>query len=186
MILWQLDKVDTRSLGPPPTRTATSPECTLSLSLGPQQKPAVPGMCSQELSQLRWGAHQTNRREQKFTFCSGLVFTSWDTGSVLSAKTDTDRGRPAQEAVGLLLLLEVPAVMLETGRPAGPLGWSLRTPASENGVPFVRQVSPPRTEKPPESTIEAPALCSCCHRPRMDAACHVWGCRTKRYPGKCC
>ena len=182
-----MDKVDTRSLGPPPIPTATSPEHTLSLSLGPQQtKPAVSGMCSQELSQLRWGAHQTNRREQKFTFCSGLVFTSGDMGSILPAKADTDRGRPAQEAVGLLLLLEVPAGMLETGRPAGPLCRSLRTPSFENGVPFVLQVSPSRTEKPPESTFEAPALCSCCHRPRMDAACHVWGCRTKRYPGKRC
>ena len=179
--------MDTRSLGPPPTPTATSPEHTLSLSLGPQQKkPAVSGMCSQELSQLRWGTHQTNRREQKFAFCSGLVFTSGDTASILPAKVDADRGHLAQEAVGLLLLLEVPSGMLETGCPTGPLGWSLRTPASESGVPFVHQTSPPRTEKPPESTFEAPTLCSCCHRPRMDAACHVWGCRTKKHPGKCC
>ena len=127
--------MDTRSLGPPPTPTATSPEHTLSLSLGPQKKPAVSGMCLQELSQLRWGAHQTNRREQKFAFGSGLVFTSWDTASILPAKADADRGRPAQEAVGLLLLLEVPAGMLETGRTTGPLGRSLRTPASKSGVP---------------------------------------------------
>ena len=92
-------------------------------------------MCLQELSQLRWGAHQTNRREQKFAFCSGLVFTSGDTASILPAKADADRGRPAQEVVGLLLLLEVPAGMLETGHPTGPLGWSLRTPASKSGVP---------------------------------------------------
>ena len=128
--------MDTRSLGPPPTPTATSPERTLSLSLGPQQKPAVSGTCSQELSQLRWGAHQTNRREQNFAFCSGLVFTSGDTASILLAKADTDRGHPAQEVVGLLLLLEVQARMLETGSPAGPLGRSLRTPASESGVPL--------------------------------------------------
>ena len=127
--------MDTRSLGPPPTPTATSPEHTLSLSLGPQQKPAVSGMCSQGLSQLRWGAHQTNRREQKFAFCRGLVFTSGDTASILPAKADADRGRPAQEAVGLLLLLEVPAGMLETGHTTGPLGRSLRTPASKSGVP---------------------------------------------------
>ena len=141
-------------------------------------------MCLQELSPLRWGAHQTNRREQKFAFCSRLVFTSGDTGSILRAKTDTDRGRPAQEAVGLLLLLEEPAGMLETGRPTGPLGQSLRTSASESGAPFVRQVSPPKTEKPPESTFEAPALCSCCHRHRMEAACHLRGYRTKGHPGR--
>ena len=93
-------------------------------------------------------------------------------------------GRPAQETVGLLLLLEAPVGMLETGRPTGPLGQSLRTSASESGAPFVRQVSPPKTEKPPESTFEAPALCSCCHRHRMDAACHVWGYRTKGHPGR--
>ena len=138
--------MDTRSLGPPPTPTATSPEHTLSLSLGPQQKkPTVSGMCSQELSQLRWGTHQTNRREQKFAFCSGLVFTSGDTASILPAKVDADWGHLAQEAVGLLLLLEVPSRMLETGCPTGPLGWSLRTPASESGVPFVCQVPPPKT-----------------------------------------
>ena len=49
---------------------------------------------------LRQGAHQTNRREQKFAFCSGLVFTSADTGSILLAKADTDQGFPAQAAVG--------------------------------------------------------------------------------------
>ena len=136
------------------------------------------------MSQLRQGTHQTNRREQKFAFCSGLVFTAGDTGSILRAKTDTDRGRPAQEAVGLLLLLEEPAGMLETGRPAGPLGWSLRTPAPETGAPFVRQVPPPKTEKLPESTFEELALCSCCHRHRMEAACHLWGYRTKGHPGR--
>lgn len=156
----------------------------LSLSLGPQQKPPVSGMCLHELSQLRWGAHQTNRREKKFAFCNGLVFTSGDTGSILQAKADTDRGRPAQEAVGLLLLLEVSAGMLETGCTAGPLGWSLRTPAPETGGPFVRQVPPPRTEKPPEYTFEAPALCSCCHRHRMDAACHLRGYRSKGHRGR--
>ena len=96
------------------------------------------------MSQLRQGTHQTNRREQKFAFCSGLVFTSADTGSILSAKVDTDRGLPAQAAVGLLLLLEALVGMLETGRLAGPLGRSLRTPASESGAPFVHQVRLPR------------------------------------------
>ena len=145
--------MDTRSLGPPPTPTATSPEHTLSLSLGPQKKPAVSGMCLQELSQLRWGAHQTNRREQKFAFCSGLVFTSADTGSILPAKADTDRCLPAQVAVGLLLLLEALAGMLGTGRLTDPLGRSLRTPASESGAPFVHQVRLPRL-----SSLQAPPL----------------------------
>ena len=101
------------------------------------------------MSHPRWnvkaqGAHQTNRREQKFAFCSGLVFTSADMGSILSAKADTDRGLCAQAAVGLLLLLEAPVGMLETGRLTGPLGRSLRTPASESGAPFVHQVRLPR------------------------------------------
>ena len=137
------------------------------------------------MAQLRRGAYQKNRRKQKFAFCSGLVFTSWDTGGILSAKADTDLGHPAYAAVGLLLLLEAPAEMLETGCPAGPLGGSLRTPASESGAPFVSQVPPPRTEQPPESTFEAPALCRCCHRHKMDAVCHAWGCRTKRHTGRC-
>ena len=31
---------------------------------------------------------------------------------------------------------------------------------------------------------EAAALFRCCHRHRMEAARHVWGCRTKRHPGR--
>ena len=105
------------------------------------------------MSQLRQGTHQTNRREQKFAFCSGLVFTSADTGSILPAKVVTDQGLPAQAAVGLLLLLEAPAGMLETGRLTGPLGRSLRTPASESGLPFVHQVRLPRL-----SSLQGPPL----------------------------
>ena len=105
------------------------------------------------MSQLRQGAHQTNRREQKFAFCSGLVFTSMDTGSILPAKADTDRGLPAQAVVGLLLLLEVLAGMLETDHLTGPLGQSLRTPSSESGVPFVHQVCLPRL-----SSLQGPPL----------------------------
>ena len=141
----RLSSPDTRSLGTPPN-LATPPAPgsqarSLALSLGPQQK--------QTVLHPRWnvkaqGAHQTNRREQKFAFCSGLVFTSADTGSILSAKVDTDRGLPAQAAVGLLLLLEALEGMLETGRLTGPLGRSLRTPASESGEPFVHQVRLPR------------------------------------------
>ena len=52
--------------------------------------------------------------------------TSGDTASIFPAKVDADWGHLAQEAVGLLLLLEVPSGMLETGCPTGPLGWSLR------------------------------------------------------------
>ena len=110
-------------------------------------------MCLQELSPLRWGAHQTNRREQKFAFCSGLVFTSADTGGILPAKADTDRGLPAQAAVGLLLLLEALAGMLDSGRLTGPLGRSLRTSASESGPPFVHQVRLPRL-----SSLQGPPL----------------------------
>ena len=36
--------------------------------------------------------------------------------------------------MGLLMLLEVLAGILETGHLAGPLGGSLRIPASESGV----------------------------------------------------
>ena len=96
------------------------------------------------MSQLRQGAHQTNRREQKLAFCTGLVFTFADTGNILPAKVDTDQGFPAQEAVGLLLLQEALAGMLETGRLTGPPGRSLRTPASESGPPFMHQVHLPR------------------------------------------
>ena len=97
--------------------------------------------------------HQTNRREQKFAFCSGLVFTSADTGSILPAKADTDRGLPAQAAVGLLLLLEALAGMLDSGRLTGPLGRSLRTSTSESGPPFVHQVRLPRL-----SSLQGPPL----------------------------
>ena len=146
----RLSTPDTRSLGTPPKPTPpnlTTPLASgsqarsLALSLGLQQK--------QTVLHPRWnvkaqGAHQTNRREQKLAFCTGLVFTSADTGNILPAKVDTDQGFPAQAAVGLLLLLEAPAGMLETGRPTGPLGRSLRTPASESGAPFVHQVRLPR------------------------------------------
>ena len=146
----RLSSPDTRSLGTPPNPTppnlATplapgSQAHFLALSLGPQRKQTVLHPWWNVKAQ---GAHQTNRREQKFAFCSGLVFTSADTGSILSAKADTDRGLPAQAAVGLLLLLEALVGMLETGRLAGPLGRSLRTPASESGAPFVHQVRLPR------------------------------------------
>ena len=90
------------------------------------------------MSQLRRGTYQTNRREQKLAFCSGLGFTSGDTGNILPVKVDTDSVRTAQEAVGLPVLLEVLVGMLETGRLAGPLGGNLRTPASESGA----QVAP--------------------------------------------
>ena len=103
--------------------------------------------------QLRLGTHQTNRREQKFAFFSGLVFTSADTGSILPAKADTDRGLPAQVVVGLLLLLEALAGLLGTGRLTDPLGRSLRTPASESGAPFVHQVRLPRL-----SSLQGPLL----------------------------
>lgn len=158
----RLSSPDTRFLGTPPNPTPpnlpTPPAPgtqarSLALSLGPQQKLTVSGLPRSGMSQLRQGTHQTNRREQKLAFCTGLVFTSADTGNILPAKVDTDQGFPAQAAVGLLLLLEAPAGMLETGRPTGPLGRSLRTPASESGVPFVHQVRLPRL-----SSLQAPPL----------------------------
>ena len=39
------------------------------------------------------GAHQENSREQKFASCSGLGFSSGDTGCILPAWTDAGRGR---------------------------------------------------------------------------------------------
>ena len=131
------------------------------------------------------GAHQTNRREQKFAFCSGLVFTSADTGSILSAKANTDRGLPAQAAVGLLLLLEAPVGMLETGRLTGPLGRSLRTPAPESGAPFVHQVRLPRLSSLQGPPLKHP-LCAGAATGIgwIQRATCVWSCRTKRHPGR--
>ena len=135
-----LSSPDTRSLGTPPNLTGPRLPGT-----APSLCPLIPNRSRQccargGMSQLRQGTHQTNRREQKFAFCSGLVFTSADTGSILPAKADTDRGLPAQAAVGLLLLLEALAGMLDSGRLTGPLDRNLRTPASESGAPFVHQV----------------------------------------------
>ena len=65
---------------------------SLALSLGSQRSCQCQAC---RMSQLRWGTHQTNRREQKLAFCSGLGFTSGDTGNILPAKVDTDSVRPA-------------------------------------------------------------------------------------------
>ena len=62
-------------------------------------------------------------------------------------------GRKLPLWLGLLLLLEEPAGILETGHLTSPLGWSLRTPASESGAPFVHQVRLPRL-----SNLQGPPL----------------------------
>ena len=45
------------------------------------------------MSRPRRGAHQENSREQTFASCSGLGFSSRDTGRILPAWTRTGEGR---------------------------------------------------------------------------------------------
>lgn len=59
----------------------------------PSSRPSVPGKAP--ASQLRQGAHQNTRREQRFASCSGLGFPSGNTCNILLAEgAGAGRGRP--------------------------------------------------------------------------------------------
>ena len=51
-------------------------------------------------------AHQKNRREQRFAFCSGLGFTVGYSGGIVPAGAGVERRSEALTAVRLPLLLE--------------------------------------------------------------------------------
>ena len=72
-------------------------------------------------------AHQKNRREQRFAFCSGLGFTFGYSGGIVPAWAGVERRCAALPAVRLPLLLEATAGMLETSPPSGSAGRALRT-----------------------------------------------------------
>ena len=62
--------------------------------------------------------------------------------------------------------------------------WRFLSPGRQGLVPLRWGCALPSPNAPGKApnhihTFEAPTLCSCCHRPRMDAACHVWGYRTR-------
>ena len=69
-------------------------------------------------------AHQKNRREQRFAFCSGLGFGY--SGCIVLAGAGVERRCAALAAVRLPLLLEETAGMLETSPPSGSAGRALR------------------------------------------------------------
>ena len=70
-------------------------------------------------------AHQKNRREQRFAFCSGLGF-GYSSG-IGQAWAGVERRCAALAAVRLPLLLEATAGMLETSPPSGSAGRARRT-----------------------------------------------------------
>ena len=70
-------------------------------------------------------AHQKNRREQRFAFCTGLNF--WYSGGIMPARAGMERRCAALPAVRLPLLLEATAGMLETSPLTGSAGRALRT-----------------------------------------------------------
>ena len=72
-------------------------------------------------------AHQKNRREQRFAFCSGLGFTFGYSGGIVPARAGVERRCAALTSVRLPLLLEATAGMLETSPPSGSAGRALRT-----------------------------------------------------------
>ena len=69
---------------------------SLALNLDPQPLQGAASGTSPEASgcHAQAGAHQENSREQKFASCSGLGFSSGDTGCILPAWTDAGRGQP--------------------------------------------------------------------------------------------
>ncbi|KAG5204271.1 hypothetical protein JEQ12_002247 [Ovis aries] len=67
-------------------------------------------------------AHQKNRHEQTFAFCSGLGFTFGSSGSIVPARAGMERRCAALAAVKLPLLLEETAGMLEISSPSRPSG----------------------------------------------------------------
>ena len=91
---------------------------SLALNLDPQPLQGTASGTGPEASgcHAQAGAHQENSREQKFASCSGLGFSSGDTGCILLAWTDVGRGHgvgatrrcearplaPLMEAVGEL------------------------------------------------------------------------------------
>ena len=72
-------------------------------------------------------AHQKNKREQRFAFCSGLDFTFGYSGSIVPAAAGVERRSAALTSVRLPLLLEVTTWMLKISLPSGSAGRARRT-----------------------------------------------------------
>ena len=126
-------------------------------------------------------AHQKNRREQRFAFCSGLGFTFGYSGGIVPGRAGMERLCAALPAVRLPLLLEATAVMLVTSPPSGSAGRALRTTGfwgwSTHRPPGLRLQG--MRNLPGGLRVTGSALLSW----PWEKYSPVWGCRTKRLSG---